>query len=198
MKCEMTGLLGGTFDPPHYGHLILAMEALFRYELQKVLLVPSRFPPHKPGRTVTPFRHRFRMVQLAAGGAPELEAADLEPAEGPSWTVNLLRNLTGQGLEICFIMGMDSLEELHTWKDPATIAKLSRMVAGTRPGFSPDAAPADLRASVETFSIPEVHISSSQLRRRFAEGLNTRYLLPDTVRDYIRENDLYARREGGR
>ena len=194
----MTGLLGGTFDPPHYGHLILAMEALFRYELQKVLLVPSRFPPHKPGRAVTPFRHRFRMVQLASGGSPELQAADLEPAEGPSWTVNLIRKLTDEGLEVCFIMGMDSLEELHTWKDPGTIAKLSRMVAGTRPGFSPDSAPSELRASVETFSIPEVHISSSQLRRRFAEGRNTRYLLPDTVRDYIRENDLYARREGGR
>ncbi|MBN2587915.1 MAG: nicotinate (nicotinamide) nucleotide adenylyltransferase [Candidatus Fermentibacteraceae bacterium] len=192
MNCEMTGLLGGTFDPPHYGHLILAMEAFFRFDLDRVLLVPSRFPPHKTGRTVTPFLHRFRMTELATEGAPELAASDLEPPEGPSWTVNLLQKLKGEGLEICFIMGMDSLRELHTWKDPGGISRMARMVAGTRPGFDGDPVSQEFRNMVETFSIPAVDISSSQLRNRFAEGLNTRYLLPETVRDYIRENDLYA------
>jgi len=192
VNCEMTGLLGGTFDPPHHGHLILAMEALFRFGLDRVLLVPSRFPPHKTGETVTPFHHRFRMTELATEGAPELIASDLEPPEGPSWTVNLLHKLRDEGLEICFIMGMDSLRELHTWKDPGEISSMARMVAGTRPGFDGDQVAPEFRNMVETFSIPAVDISSSQLRKRFAEGLNTRYLLPETVRNYIRENDLYA------
>lgn len=188
----MTGLLGGTFDPPHHGHLILAMEALFRFGLDRVLLVPSRFPPHKTGERVTPFHHRFRMTELAADTADRLTASDLEPAEGPSWTVNLIKNLHAQGMEVCFIMGMDSLLELHTWKDPLGISRLARMVAGTRPGFDLDAVPERFRELVEIFPIPSVDISSTQLRKRFAEGRNTRYLLPETVRNYIRENDLYA------
>ncbi|MFO8182625.1 MAG: nicotinate-nucleotide adenylyltransferase [Candidatus Aegiribacteria sp.] len=192
MNCEMTGLLGGTFDPPHYGHLVLAMEALGVFQLDGVLLVPSRFPPHKPGRRVTPFHHRFRMAELASADAPELTAADLEPADGPSWTVNLIRKLRGEGMDVCFIMGTDSLRELHTWKDPGGISDMAKMVAGTRPGYPAGPIPEDIGADVETFPIPAVHISSSRLRKRFAEGRNTRYLLPESVRDYIREHDLYA------
>ncbi len=94
----MTGLLGGTFDPPHYGHLILAMEACFRFHLSEVLLVPSRLPPHKRERGITDFRHRFKMTELAVEDAPELSAADLEPRDGPSWTVNLIRDLRARGM----------------------------------------------------------------------------------------------------
>ncbi|OPL19120.1 MAG: hypothetical protein AVO35_12220 [Candidatus Aegiribacteria sp. MLS_C] len=192
----MTGLLGGTFDPPHYGHLVLAMEACTRFALRGVILVPSRLPPHKGGGSVTPFHHRLEMTRLAAEGADELSAEDLESESGPSWTVNLLEKLSGQGMRICFIMGMDSLTELHTWRDPHRIASLARMVAGTRPGFDPSRAAPGILSLVETFDMPGMCISSSQLRERFAEGLNTRYLLPEKVRDYIRENDLYARGKG--
>lgn len=196
MSSDTTGLLGGTFDPPHYGHLVLAMEACTRFRLSGVILVPSRMPPHKGGETVTPFHHRLTMARLAVEDAGELSAADLEPESGPSWTVKLLEKLTGQGMRICFIMGMDSLTELHTWRDPHRIASLARMVAGTRPGFDPSLAAPEFRSLVETFEMPGICVSSSQLRERFAEGLNTRYLLPDNVRDYIRENDLYARGKG--
>lgn len=192
----MTGLLGGTFDPPHFGHLILATEACFRFHLERVLLVPSRLPPHKSGEKVTPFHHRFRMTQLAAADSDLLEAADLEPDDGPSWTINLIEKLVRSGMDVCFIMGMDSLTELHTWRDPRGIAALARMVAGTRPGFDLESVAPDCRSLVETFDIPGICISSSQLRKRFAEGLNTRYLLPEKVRAYIRENDLYARGKG--
>lgn len=194
----MTGLLGGTFDPPHYGHLVLAMEAFSRFDLEEVLLVPARFPPHKHGEKVSEFSHRLRMAELAVMDAPELRAEDLEPPDGPSWTVNLVRKLRDDGLEICFIMGMDSLEELHTWKDPVLIGEIARMVAGARPGHSPDSVPPELLEMVEVFRMPEICVSSSELRRRFARGFNTRYLLPDAVRDYILEQELYARSQSHR
>lgn len=189
----MTGLLGGTFDPPHFGHLVLALEACHKYDLEKVLLVPSRFPPHKPGRQITPFKHRFRMTELAVADSPELTVADLEPPDETSWTVNLLEKLGNMGMDICFIMGMDSLTELHTWRDPERISKTVKMVAGTRPGYDKEPVDPEYLAMVETFDIPGLHISSSDLRDRFARELNTRYLVPDSVRSYIRENDLYAR-----
>jgi nicotinate-nucleotide adenylyltransferase len=192
----MTGLLGGTFDPPHFGHLVLALEAFHRFSLDEVLLVPSRFPPHKPERRITPFEHRYRMTELAAAGSHELRTADLEPSDGPSWTVNLIEKSIAGGMEICFIMGMDSLAELHTWKDPERISKMVKIVAGTRPGFREESIDPYYRSMVETFELPGMYISSSDLRDRFARELNTRYLVPDSVRDYIRKNGLYGRRKG--
>lgn len=193
----MKGVLGGTFDPPHYGHLILALEAARIYDLEEVLLVPARFPPHKPGRRLSDYTHRLNMVRLAALDSPELTAADLEPVEGKSWTVNLVRSLAERGMEVCFIMGMDSLEELHTWKDPREIAEIARMVAGVRPGYDVSRADPEYASLVDTFEMVGVNISSSDLRDRFAAGMNTRYLLPEAVTNYIRENDLYARKGSG-
>ncbi len=188
----MTGLLGGTFDPPHFGHLILALEAYRQFDLEEVLLVPTRFPPHKPGRKITSFGHRFRMTELATADSPELTATDLEPVDGPSWTVNLIEKLSGMDMNICFIMGMDSLLELHTWKDPQRISEMAKMVAGTRPGYRAESIDIKYRSIVDTFDIPGTSISSSDLRDRFAREFNTRYLVPDSVRNYIRENDLYV------
>ncbi len=188
----MTGILGGTFDPPHFGHLVLAMEALEKFSLDGVILVPARTPPHKEGEEVTPFRHRMAMTELAVEDAPELRTGNLEPPGGPSWTVRLLRKLVSGGMDVCFIMGMDSLNDLDNWKEPEEIVGLAKLVAGTRPGFAPRGDGELLRA-VETFTIPGVDISSSRLRRRFAEGRNTRYLLPGSVIHYVRENCLYGR-----
>ena len=193
MNCEMTGLLGGTFDPPHFGHLILALEAFRQFSLEEVLLVPTRFPPHKPGRRITSFEHRFRMTELAVADSPELTAADLEPFEGTSWTVNLIEKLSATGMKICFIIGMDSLMELHTWKDPERISKMAKMVAGTRPGYEAGSIDAKYISIVDTFEIPGISISSSDLRDRFARDFNTRYLVPDSVRNYIRKNGLYVK-----
>lgn len=192
----MTGLLGGTFDPPHFGHLVLALEAYYRFDLENVLFVPSRFPPHKPGFKVTPFHHRFEMTKIALQGSPELSVADLEPHDKPSWTVNLLENLSDEGHDICFIMGMDSLEELHTWKNPERISEKAKLIVGTRPGYEISSVDPIIRSMIETFPVPGLFISSSDLRNRFARGLNTRYLVPDSIRKYIEENELYAKRKG--
>jgi len=192
----MKGLLGGTFDPPHIGHLILALEAAARFSLAEVLLVPSRLPPHKPAGSLSSFVHRLRMTELAASTSPVLRAADLEPAGAPSWTADLLARLKASGEDVCFIMGMDSLLELPAWKDPRRILGSATVVAGTRPGFDPSAVPADLLDRVRIFAIPDVRISSTELRRRFALGLPTRYLVTEAVRDYVEGNGLYAGTEG--
>ncbi len=189
----MTGLLGGTFDPPHFGHLVLALEAYYRFNLDNVLFVPSRFPPHKPGFEVTPFHHRFEMTKIALQDSPELSVADIEPHDKPSWTVNLLENLSDEGHDICFIMGMDSLEELHTWKDPERISEKAKLIVGTRPGYEISSVEPIIRSMIETFPVPGLFISSSDLRDRFARGLNTRYLVPESIRKYIEENELYAK-----
>ncbi|MCK4504910.1 MAG: nicotinate-nicotinamide nucleotide adenylyltransferase, partial [Candidatus Aegiribacteria sp.] len=120
----------------------------------------------------------------------------LEPHDKPSWTVNLLDNLADEGLDICFIMGMDSLEELHTWKDPERISERAKLVVGTRPGYEISSVEPEMRSMIETFPIPGLFISSSDLRDRFARGLNTRYLVPDSIQRYIEENELYAGRKG--
>jgi len=192
----MTGLLGGTFDPPHYGHLVLALEACYKFNLEQVLLVPSRFPPHKPERMISPFSNRFEMTELAAADSPELTVADLEPSDGPSWTVNLVEKLRDMGMKLCFIMGTDSLKDLHTWKDPREISMMAKIVAGVRPGYEPESIDPKYVSMVETFEIPGMCISSSDLRDRFARELNTRYLVPESVRNYIRENGLYVRGKG--
>ncbi len=192
----MTGLLRGTFDPPHFGHLVLALEAYYRFDLGNVIFVPSRFPPHKPGFKVTPFHRRFEMTKIALQGSPELSVADLEPHDKPSWTVNLLENLSDEGHDICFIMGMDSLEELHTWKNPERISEKAKLIVGTRPGYEISSVAPIIRSMIETFPVPGLFISSSDLRDRFARGLNTRYLVPDSIRKYIEENKLYAKRKG--
>jgi nicotinate-nucleotide adenylyltransferase len=192
----MKGLLGGTFDPPHIGHLTLALEAASRFDLEEVMLVPSRYPPHKNPAALSAFPHRLRMTELAASTAPLLRAADLEPPDSPSWTVDLLRGLREAGEDICFIMGMDSLLELPSWREPHLLACCARLVAGTRPGFmDPSGIDPKLLSKVEVFPIPIIGVSSSDLRRRFALGLPTRYLVPDDLREYIEENRLYARSE---
>jgi len=188
----MRGLLGGTFDPPHIGHLVLSLCAMRLFDLQEVLLVPSRIPPHKTGRSLSNFSHRFEMTRLTASEHPGLRAADLEDRSTPSWTVDLLRRLSEEGEDICFIMGMDSLRDLSTWKDPNELSRHARLVAGTRPGFSGEALPDDLLSGVETFAIPSLAVSSSALRDRFAHGHDTRYLVPESVRYYIEGNGLYG------
>lgn len=191
----MKGLLGGTFDPPHIGHLILAIEAADRFGLERVMLVPSRRPPHKTLDPVTSFLHRLRMTELAVAGDPLLSVADLEPPDRPSWTVDLLRRLreSGEG-DICFIMGTDSLLDLPSWKEPERLREFAVLAVGTRPGFDPSGVAPEILDMVELFPIPLIGISSSELRRRFALRLSTRYLVPDEVREYVEENRLYGPR----
>lgn len=192
----MTGLLGGTFDPPHFGHLLLGEEARVRFGLERVVFVPSRNPPHKPGAASSPFEQRMAMLELAVLDNAAFEAADLEAEAGSSYTRDLLELASSRFGEVVFLMGMDSLVEIPSWKDYPRLLDLARFAAGTRPGWNAGmAAPAAL-ARVEVFEIPGLHVSSTELRRRFARGGATRYLTPDSVRVHALKERLYGGAEG--
>lgn len=188
----MTGILGGTFDPPHFGHLVLAEEALSRFGLSKVLLVPSRMPPHKTPAEITPFCIRFEMLKMAVEGNPHLEAADLESIDGPSYTIDLLLKLRDAGVDPVFITGTDSLPEMVSWRRYPEFLDLARFVAGRRPCCRTDTVPAEIASKVTVFDMPGMLISSGDIRKRFARSLSTRYLIPEPVRSFVLKRGLYG------
>jgi len=195
------GVFGGTFDPPHYGHLVIAQEAYARLGLAKVLFVPAGQPPHKPGRAISPPEDRVAMVERAIAGnrAFELCRVDLD-RPGPSYTADMLALLQAQlgpAAELYLIVGMDSLADFASWHEPARIISLCRLVAVTRPGYAAD--PAALERVIPGCSeriilleAPRLDISATELQRRVAAGLPIRYQVPESVRTYIRRRRLYA------
>lgn len=192
------GFLGGSFDPVHLGHLSLAQEAIERYDLETVFFVPSRYPPHKNPEDLTLFPHRCEMLQLATGDNPHFQVADLEQNSFPAFTVDMLERISAPGFRPCFIMGMDSLCEMHTWKKPHRIVELARVLVGVRPGFDSSAVKKDILDKVELFDFPGVWISSSQIRQRAAAGRSISYLVPVPVESYIRSRGLYGAEKGNR
>jgi nicotinate-nucleotide adenylyltransferase len=186
------GILGGTFDPPHFGHLVLAQEAVHRFELSKLLFVPTRKPPHKDVPRLSPLEQRLRMLQLAVAEGDQFEVADLEGATGCSYTVDLLRALDRPVDQTYFVMGMDALLELDTWKEPQDLLGMANVVVGTRPGYDPGQAQRRFLDSVTVFDMPGLWISSTQVRERFALGKPTKYLIPESTRAYIIREAIYG------
>jgi nicotinate-nucleotide adenylyltransferase len=195
------GVFGGTFDPPHYGHLATAEEAGEAFGLQRVLWVPTGQPPHKPGAPVTPVPHRVRMVELAIADNPRfvLSRADVD-RPGPSYTADLLPILQaayGRDTELYFICGMDMLASFLTWHEPARVIAQCQLVAVTRPGTPPvDLAPLEAalpgaRGRIHILRAPGLDISGSELRARLAAGRTVRYLIPPPVVGYIKAHGLY-------
>ena len=197
------GVFGGTFDPPHLGHLAAAQEALERCGLQRVLFVPSERNPLKLDDVISPTEHRLAMTRLAIADDPryELSYADVG-GDGPSFTVDLLERLKAEidgGTELAFIGGMDVLHELHRWREPLRILDLARLIVIARPGsrqVAPEAVDERLPGASRRITVvdtPGVAISSTELRQRAAEGRSLRYLVPDTVATYITQHGLYVR-----
>lgn len=202
---QRIGVIGGTFDPIHYGHLAAAEEARVRMNLERVLFVVAGVPPHKLDEEVTPVEHRLAIVSLAIASNPHFEISRVDvDRPGPSYTVDtisLLRKQWGQETEVYFIMGLDSLVELPTWHHPQRLIQLCRLLAVKRPGFETDMA--ELEASVpgissrvEIIDMPEVDISSSDLQQRVRDGLPIKYQVPEEVERYIMEHGLYRRSSG--
>lgn len=198
------GILGGSFNPIHMGHLVLAETAREALGLERVVLVPAKLPPHKNAFALAEGKDRLKMVRLAVAGNPALEASDIELRRpGVSYTVDTLRALReryGGEAEIYFLLGMDTVSELPTWREIGDLAKLCRFVPLSRPGVPPadesvlaravgrDEAHAVLERAI---AMPLMEISSSDIRRRIAGGRTIRYLVPDPVADYIRRRGLY-------
>lgn len=199
------GVLGGTFDPIHNGHLVIAEEARVRLALDQVLFVPARVSPLKLGRRAAAPRHRCRMIELAIAGNPgfALSRVDLERA-GPSYTVDTLRLLKErykEDTQLYFIMGRDALETILAWRQPAEIIRLCCLVVVSRPGYHVDLerlekALPGLSASLITLETPELSVSSTDLRARLRRGWPIRYQVPDAVMEYIYKHRLYMEPAG--
>jgi len=196
------GLLGGTFNPPHVGHMLCAQEALAGLGLDRVLLVPVHTPPHKALESEPGVEHRVELCRAAAAGSERLEVSEIEAGRpGPSYTVDTLRALherTEPGDELTFIVGADQASGLPGWREPAAILELADLGVADRDGVRE----ADVRGllaelpgaaeRLRFFSMPRVDVSSSMIRRRVADGRPLRWLVPDAVADYIAEHGLYG------
>jgi nicotinate-nucleotide adenylyltransferase len=193
------GVLGGTFDPPHYGHLALAEAALTQLELAQVLFVPAGSPPHKPGRPITAAHHRAAMVEAAVAGQPAfaLSRVDLD-RPGPHYTVDMLALLRQAlpGSELYFLLGSDSLHDLPSWRDPAGIVRQACLAVLGRPGWEADwealeRAVPGLRGRLVRLEAPLLAISSTDLRWRARQGLPLTGLVPPAVEEYILQHGIY-------
>jgi nicotinate-nucleotide adenylyltransferase len=193
------GVIGGTFDPPHYGHLVLAENARVQLRLDRVVFVLAGQPPHKPDRPITSARHRVAMVEAAITDNPAfaLSRMDLD-RPGPHYTVDMLTllNLEYPGVALYLLMGGDSLAQFLTWRDTTGIVRQARLAVMQRPGYEPDLevleqAVPGLRDRLAWVDAPYLDIAASNLRQRVRERLPLRYLVPPSVDAYIREHRLY-------
>jgi len=194
------GVLGGTFDPPHVAHLVLADTARVQLALDRVLFVPVGRPPHKRVRPITEARHRVALVEAAIRDHPafSLSRADLDRT-GPHYTVDMLE-LLGQeypGASLHLLLGGDSLAEFRGWWDPAGIVARARLAVMARPGWRIDVSALErtmpgIRSRILQLDVPALGISSTDLRRRVRAGLPIRYLVPGPVAAYVHEQRLYT------
>jgi nicotinate-nucleotide adenylyltransferase len=202
VRRERLGILGGTFDPPHLGHLWLATAAADELGLSKVLLVPNANPPHKRRRSLSHAADRVLMTRLAVANDPRLDVSLVElEREGPSFTIDTLVDLGRRhpDLDLVLIMAADSLAQIETWREPDRILELASWAVGPRPG-TPLPTRAELvarwgraAARIHLLDGPALDISASQIRRRVAAGRAIRYLVPRPVEELIVERRLYRR-----
>lgn len=191
---ERIGLLGGTFDPPHVGHLFLAYTALERLALDRVVLIPARRQPLKAGAEITAPEHRLAMTRLLADGDPRLSVDPVELSrDGLSFSIDTVRayRAAHPAAELTFLMGEDTAATLGHWRDPAGIAALARIVVLTRgEGFEP-AAPLPAGVHVERVATRRIDISATEVRARVRAGSPVRGFVTDDVAAYIAAHGLY-------
>jgi len=183
------GIFGGTFDPPHIGHLIVAQDATTVLGLDRVVFIPAAEPPHKRGETITEASVRLAMVRAAVAEVDEFEADDLELRRGgSSWTVDTVREIAGRSpsVELFLLLGSDQYTEFETWRDPAGILRLARLAVLTREGGD-----VHLDGALAV-RVTRIDLSSTDIRRRVAAGEPVRFLVPAAVETIIRKHGLYT------
>jgi nicotinate-nucleotide adenylyltransferase len=198
------GILGGTFNPPHMGHLVMAQEALDQLDLDRVVLMPVAVPPHKEAREDPGGAARLELCRLAVAGDERFEVSSLEVDRGgASFTVDTLKELhdVEPEHELTFIVGGDMAQSLPAWREPETILALARLAVAEREGVRREDIVRRLESlhdgsQVVFFDMPRIDISSSSVRRRVADGRPVRYLVPDAVAEAIAEQGLYRQPAG--
>lgn len=195
------GILGGTFNPIHTGHLILAENAWEAFSLDYVLVMPNGNPPHKPGQVNVSIEDRTRMAELAVAGNPHLKVSDFEKTpQDYHYTYETLEFLKKSNLDTdyYFILGADSLVSFSTWKEPERICKSCRILAATRDRMEAEELQSriqimerDYKATIYPLETPNIDISSNMIRERVQQGKTIKYYVPEAVEDYIVEHGLY-------
>ncbi len=189
------GLYGGSFNPIHMGHLVIAEFVREELELDEVWFIPSATPPHKQGKAILDANLRVQMIELAIAGNPHFRCSRIEIERGGiSYTRDTLHQVQekmGKEAELFWFIGMDNLVEFHRWFQPKEILSLCTLVVLQRPGYSAGGVDPDLLKRVIFSRAPLIDISSSLIRERVQKGLSIRYFLPESVRLFIQENRLY-------
>lgn len=200
-KKKRIGIMGGTFDPIHFGHLVVAEDAYSALQLEEVFFVPTGSPPHKSKERVSMPEDRYTMTLLATLDNPHFRLSRVEiDREGSSHTVDTIREMyhwyPPDSVEFFFITGMDAVLDILSWKEPFALSRICRIVAAGRPGYSPaalDDLPVDIKDAIVSLEIPLLAISSTEIRERVATGRSIRYLVPWPVEHFIHKKALYFR-----
>ena len=206
-KAVKIGISGGTFDPIHYAHLIVAEQIRESMGLDRIIFIPSGSPPHKDNKKVTPAEYRYRMAELAISTNPHFEVSRIEvDRAGRTYTVDTLTQLKalyGQEARLFFITGADIIPELQTWRNFEKLFTLCDFIAVLRPGYKKEGFLKDIenlkdtyKAVIHVVDAPLIGISSTIIRERVMAGKSVRYLLPENVEKYIYDKGLYIKNDG--
>jgi nicotinate-nucleotide adenylyltransferase len=190
------GIFGGTFDPPHLGHLIVAEHVRVEFGLDQIRFTPAWVPPHKQGVVLSGAEHRLAMLHLALEGNPGFLLDEREvKRQGISYTVDTLRALKEEDSrsELFLLIGADNLEEFHKWREPDQIVRLAKLLVMRRPGYKAEGADVFPKGSYLESNAPLLSISSTTIRNRTGIGRSIRYLVPPAVEEYIHAKKLYSR-----
>jgi nicotinate-nucleotide adenylyltransferase len=193
-QVQRLGVMGGTFDPVHHGHLVAASEVAALYDLAEVVFVPTGQPWQKTDRTVTPAEDRYLMTVLATASNPQFSVSRVDiDREGATYTIDTLRELHAArpGVELFFITGADALAQIFEWHSPDELFQLAHFVGVTRPGYDLKVDDRFPPGAVSLVEIPALTISSSDCRDRVRRGAPIWYLVPDTVVRYVDKRSLY-------
>ena len=187
-------LFGGTFDPPHIGHLLIAQTVFEAENFDKILFIPAYTPPHK--KDITPIKHRIEMVKIAISDNPNFVYSDVDIVrKGVSYTIDTILDVKQKsGLkndEVYYLIGSDSLIDLKNWKDSKEILKECNVIVAIRPGFRPSDIPHWILQEVHFANIPRFELSSTKIRSRWVKDLTIRYMVTLPIWEYINKNNLY-------
>jgi nicotinate-nucleotide adenylyltransferase len=192
------GIFGGTFNPIHIGHLIIAQESLYQYKLDRIIFVPAAIPPHKSKRDIALAQHRLRMVKLAATGNPLFEVSDIElKRNDKSYTIETIKYFQKKfspQTELNFIIGLDALLEILPWKDAIELLDLCWFLVAPRKGLDINQLDNRVKRRVRFINMEPVHISASEIRKRIRLQQPIRYYLPEKVYKYLIESSVYGKK----